>query len=457
MIYLKLLAVPLVWLSGLLIGFAQENPWLTDEYRAFLDQQIETNRTSMVGVRVYDEMGRPLEGAKLHFELLSHDFIFGTAMNVTVMFGRDHSEPYRAKAEELFNGIVFGNALKWSKFEDVERRKRLKPALEWVESRPFHFRGHAMIWAPTKYRPVVPTEVQEAIKSGNPQVRDYVKQRSLDHIHRIGTAFKGRVAEWDVLNEQMHEPKLAKFLNPDARAAEAPIQLEWFRAAQEADPNARLFINDFDVLRPSGYHRQVLRQAQYLVENGAPIEGVGAQGHFWNGSGTLTAEETWERFKLFSDLGLKVAVTEFDMFGGGWERVETLSVDENKALFFEALLRTTFAFPEATGFTLWGFWDRVHWKGQGTLFYRDWSPKPALAVWQNTVLGEWKSDETVTTTASGTADLRLYHGTYQVTVEAGGETYSFKDYLKPEVKTLFYGLAPSDEFEQITDADVAVK
>lgn len=179
------------------------------------------------------------------------------------------------------------------------------------------------------------------------------------------------------------------------------------------------------------------------------------QGHFYGANAAPTSQETWEQYDQFADLGLKVAITEYDAFAGGWDTiVPGASPDEAKGLFFESILRTTFAHPAATGFTMWGFWDGAHWKNQAGLFFEDWSSKPSHQVWRRLIFDEWQSSPTVTTGQSGTANARLFHGRYRVTIRAGVEEWSFIDYVTPGVTELYYGLPEDKAFEQLTPEDL---
>jgi len=223
------------------------------------------------------------------------------------------------------------------------------------------------------------------------------------------------------------------------------VQVAWFEAARQSDPLARLMTNDYGVLVEPRHYRKVLEQTKFLLESGAPLDGVGMQGHFWDGKKTPTSEEVWERFELFAELGMMIGITEFDMYGPNWQRDPDKSVDENKAMFFESLLRTVFAHPASTGFVMWGFWDGRHWKDQAPMFYEDGRPKPAFEVYRKLVLEEWTSNAALTTDADGKAQAELYHGTYDVTIRAEGQSWTFTEEILPEAGVLHYALKPDGE------------
>jgi endo-1,4-beta-xylanase len=85
-----------------------------------------------------------------------------------------------------------------------------------------------------------------------------------------------------------------------------------FTYARAADPNAKLFYNDFAMERYSGKNKAIFNLVQSLVDKGVPIDGVGFQMHIkpdW----TLTRENLASLFKQYGDLGLEVHITELDI------------------------------------------------------------------------------------------------------------------------------------------------
>ena len=48
-----------------------------------------------------------------------------------------------------------------------------------------------------------------------------------------------------------------------------------FTYARAADPNAKLFYNDFAMERYSGKNKAIFKLVQGLVDQGVPIDGVG--------------------------------------------------------------------------------------------------------------------------------------------------------------------------------------
>jgi len=93
-----------------------------------------------------------------------------------------------------------------------------------------------------------------------------------------------------------------------------------FRYARDADPNVKLYYNDY-----YNYH-PVRRQAIYemlagLLADGVPIDGVGLQCHLNLAPGTDPNEQSYHQtpenlataIEMYSSLGLDVQITEMDL------------------------------------------------------------------------------------------------------------------------------------------------
>ena len=95
----------------------------------------------------------------------------------------------------------------------------------------------------------------------------------------------GRLVHWDVINEPFDNRDLMDLLGQE-------VMLDWFRLAREADPDAKLFVNDYSIIAPvttySASRERLEAVVTYLIAEGAPLDGIGVQGHFY---GELTPPE----------------------------------------------------------------------------------------------------------------------------------------------------------------------
>jgi endo-1,4-beta-xylanase len=116
--------------------------------------------------------------------------------------------------------------------------------------------------------------------------RNLVRQRLEAYITAVVTHFKDDVYAWDVVNEvasdtagqtyRTDSPWYQAFSVGGADGAEY-IEIA-FRAARAADPDALLFINDYNTELPHK-RENLLRVVDDLISKGVPINGVGHQLH----------------------------------------------------------------------------------------------------------------------------------------------------------------------------------
>jgi len=179
-----------------------------------------------------------------------------------------------------------------------------------------------------------------------------------------------------------------------------------FEYAHEVDPDAELYYNDYSLEIPSK-REGAIRLVEYLQENGAPITGIGTQGHFMLDFPEL--EEIEKTITEFAALGLDVMVTELDIdvlppafeymgadVSASAEMREELNpypdalpdsvqqqLTDRYRDIFEIYLRHS---DDITRVTFWGVTDGDSWKNNWPvrgrtnytlIFDRNWEPKPA--------------------------------------------------------------------------------
>lgn len=165
--------------------------------------------------------------------------------------------------------------------------------------------------------------------------------------------YRGRVDEWDVVNEaiaddgQLRDTIWLRKIGPDY------IELA-FRWAREADPNARLYYNDYGAEGSGQKADAVYNLLADLRQRGVPVDGVGFQSHF-----TLYVPPGMdETFTRFSGLGLDLAITEMDVR----LRLAASATDlQNQADVYQRVLTTCRTQPRCRTFTVWGVIDRYSW------------------------------------------------------------------------------------------------
>jgi GH35 family endo-1,4-beta-xylanase len=377
-------------------GAAPDAPW-----RAAAEERIEKIRKGDLTVSVAGEDGSPVAGAAVQVRMTRHAFGWGTAVDgARLLAAGADSDKYRQFFLDNFNCAVLENDLKWPGWE--ANRTRALRAIEWLHANGVHkIRGHNLVWPSWQYLP----RDLAALQNDPPALR----KRILDHIQDEVAATRGTLMDWDVINEAFTNRDIQKILGDGEMAL-------WFQTARDYDPDVKLFINDYNILSANGanlLHRNGYYDIiRFLDSKGAPVDGIGMQGHFSSPTAPETMLRILDRFAAFKK---QIEITEFDY---------NTTDEELQARFTRDLLVTAFSHPAITNFLMWGFWEGQHWLPRGAMIRRDWTSKPNHAVWREMVYGKWWTRETGITGDDGTYSVRGFLGDYEIEVTAGGRTAS---------------------------------
>jgi endo-1,4-beta-xylanase len=366
--------------------------------------RIETLRRGDGEVRVVDAQGRPVPGAAVSVEQVRSAFHFGSALVMRLLVeDTPDAHAYRAKVRELFNAGGPENDLKWppwiGEWGAAYRREQTLAGLQWMRENELHARGHVLVWPGWKNLPAAMRQLRDS-----PQQSE-IPARVLAHIADIVSATRDWLDEWDVVNEPWDNHDLMDLFGE-------AIMVDWFRAARMAHPTARLYLNDYgnhDRSRRAGKVAHFEATARRLLEWGAPLDGLGVQGHF--GANPSAPTEILATFDRYAVLGLPIRITEFDV---------NTDDEELQADFTRDFLILCYSHPAVVGVQLWGFWEGAHWIPRAALYRRDWSEKPNGRVWRQLVTQTWRTRDSGNTDAHGVWSFRGYQGDYRVTVEQGG-------------------------------------
>lgn len=425
-------ALLLLALAGLARGGEPPTDWAA---------RIRATRQSPLTIRLVDrDTGAPLAGMGLTLRQTEARFRFGTCLRADKLWSMPEDHPYKTHAKRLFNAAVFGNSHKWTFFERPDWRAREQVARRWTREAGLPLRGHALLWQTRKYGGVYPPDVVAAIERDDEVGRTYIRQRVARHIQSTTRELAEVVYEWDVANETVRWHEIADALHPEADFRANPALAEWFTLAREASPNTRLVLNEYHILVGDfrDHKNSFEAIARDLLKRGAPLGGLGFQGHYHAAKLARTRAQLWETLERFGALGLPMLITEFDMYGPGWGETQA-AAEARQAEFFEDILTVAFAHPRMEGFFVWGFWDGIHWNNSAPFYRKDWRPKPALAVFERLAHGAWRTPKTtLTTNARGEASLEGFHGAYECNVTAKGEPRTFSLILPKGGATLTF-------------------
>lgn len=387
-------------------GRELDAPW-----RAAAAERIKQHRKTDYAIEVRDQDGFPVPGARVSAHLRRHAFGWGSAVDGNRLAGTlgtaaDRSR-YQAVVTNWFNKVVLENDLKWPQYEGASapNRRSGTNALNWLDARGIACRGHNLIWPGTTY---LPSRINTAIAAGDTNlVRRYIDE----HFTNILTTLRGRLVDWDVMNEVTHVTDVQRLLGDRE-------MLRWFQMARSLDPAAKLFVNEYENLEVAGTGsvspQRLYDLVRYFQTNNAPVDGIGLQGHF--GGYLPDPALVYAQLDYFAGLGLPLQVTEFDV---------NITDEQTHADYVRDFLTVAFSHPSVTDLLMWGFWEGQHWLPDAALIRRDWTVKPAGVVWSNLVFREWTTTTNAVSETNGMARFRGFKGEYEVEVIAGGVTNTF--------------------------------
>ena len=132
-----------------------------------------------------------------------------------------------------------------------------------------------------------------------------------DHIRTVMRRYRGAVDRWDVLNEPLQTLGADLYDNHFRQVFGDDYISEMFAIAHEADPAARLFLNESTVELLPDKAAALVALVKDLREHGAPIDGVGIQAHLV--AGTVDSGAVRRLIDDLEGLGVEVAITELDI------------------------------------------------------------------------------------------------------------------------------------------------
>lgn len=298
--------------------------------------------------------------------------LIGTAVDTTALA---EDSVYRATTAREFSSVTAENVMKWEVVEPERGRYDWSQADELVRFARAHgqqVRGHTLLW-----HNQLPAWLTDGVADGS---LDATELRGIlrDHITAEVTHFRGKIYQWDVVNEVFNEDGTLRDslwlqqLGPSYIA-------DAFRWAHRADPKAKLFMNDYNVEGVNAKSTAYYELAKKLRAEGVPVQGMGVQAHLDIQYGFPA--DLADNLARFDRLGLRTAITEADV------RMYTPS-DEAKltrqASDYRALLAACLATRGCTSFTVWGFTDKYSWvpgtfegEGEANILDADFGRKPA--------------------------------------------------------------------------------
>ncbi len=300
---------------------------------------------------------------------------------------QDYPDPFTGDAQYRdvlaaeFTSLTPENQLKWEYLRPTQDQFNFDAAdsiVVFAQGNGQVVRGHTLLWH---------SQNPAWLENGD-FTQEQLRELLREHIQTVVGRYRGKIHQWDVANEIFDDAgNLRTGENIWIRELGPDIVADAFRWAHEADPDALLFLNDYNVEQIGTKSDAYYQYAQQLLDEGVPLHGFAVQGHLSIAYGAPSMQANLQRF---ADLGLDVAVTELDVRvpvdAGASPSASAL---DKQADYYSTMLSVCLAVEACTSFTVWGLPDKYSWvphfftgEGGATIMWDDFTRKPAYCALQ---------------------------------------------------------------------------
>ena len=307
----------------------------------------------------------------------------GTAISMWKNNLSNSSLPETQAVGSQFNMLVAENEMKWDALEPSRNNFSYSSAdglVSFAKQKEMVMRGHCLVW-----HSQLPTWVSS---DGKKNDMGWTREEALsimeNHITKVMKHFKGKVREWDVVNECLDDDQTTVRTDPDSY--DLRKQSVWqiaigddyidsaFVYAHRADPDALLYLNDYGVelqgkAKSTAFYNLALR----LKNAGIPIDGVGLQCHF--SIGDVDSVKLDNTIRRFGEAGLLCIITELDM---GIPDTSEKNLEE-QARSYRVMTDIMLKHDNCPSMVIWGLKDNNSWRESSSplLYTAQLGKKPA--------------------------------------------------------------------------------
>lgn len=335
------------------------------------------NPESTMGAFYDDGIDDNSDNNTLRYYAEKNDKQIGIALCTYKGLGSDRTE-----AACQFNLMVAENEMKMNALQPTRGQFTYGAAdglVSLAKNNKMAVRGHCLVWHMQQ-----PTWLSS---DGKKNDKGWNRKEALDimkdHITNVLNHFKGKVTEWDVVNECLDDDQSIIRTNPDGYKLRPTV---WQQAigddyidsafvyAHRADPSILLYLNDYDVemqgkAKAVAYYNLVKR----LQSKNIPIDGVGLQCHF--SVGDVDSVKLERTIRRFGEAGLKCIVTELDM---GISSTTAARLEE-QARNYRVVTDIVLNNDNCPSMIVWGIKDNDSWRSASNplLYNSGLGKKPA--------------------------------------------------------------------------------
>jgi endo-1,4-beta-xylanase len=218
----------------------------------------------------------------------------------------------------------------------------------------------------------------------------------LDHITTVVNHFGSKVYAWDVVNEAFNDDGSMRdsiwYNQPGIGFAGSgtPYIEQALQWAHAANPNAKLFYNDYDAETINQKSDAIYAMAKDFKKRGVPLDGIGFQTHVTlNFDNPEKLASYAKNLKRFAKLGLDLHITEMDI---RLNDSSTTSLNRQAKLYAE-ITELCLQQKHCKMLQTWGFTDKHSWipgffpgMDWGLMWDANYQKKPAYSAVEDALI-----------------------------------------------------------------------
>lgn len=275
----------------------------------------------------------------------------GIKMGVAVTAGDIYEPNAMAYLEENCSILTYENGMKWANLRPNRKFwnwNDIDKLIEYCNKNKMAVKWHTLFW-----------HQQNSSFVNNLKTKEEALELMDEHIDTIMTKYKGKIAEYDVVNEMFEEDGTwrdtiwCRLIGPEY------IEHALIRASK-ADPDAILFLNDYNNEAMGNPKADAMFEyVKSLKERNIPIGGVGFQLHM-DTRYPYDEDAIRANIRRYAEIGVDVAFTEVDVRLPVATREAHL---EKQKEIYASLMKLAVEEPNVKTFITWGWTDAHTWVG----------------------------------------------------------------------------------------------
>jgi endo-1,4-beta-xylanase len=281
-----------------------------------------------------------------------------------------------------WNQVTPENGGKWGSVEgtqDVMNWDNLDLAYDYAKGKGFLFKQHTFVWGQQQPTWIGGLTSAQQLEEVEEWIKLYCERfPATDYI--------------DVVNEPLHAVPSYSAALGGAGSTGWDWVIWAFEKARQYCPNAKLALNDYNIISNNSATDQYL-QIINLLKTRNLIDVIGEQGHFLETTPIATIKANLNKLE---ETGIPIHISEYDV---------NISNDGDQKLKYEEQFSVLWKHPGVEGITLWGYKQGQIWRTDAYLVRSAGTERPAMTWLKSYVPG---SSCFVTGLEDDQIDIKVY-------------------------------------------------